>query len=220
MIDKFMNKFILVLILFLIFILFPSCENNEDKVNEKIIETTKQLIELDWKLHNIKITYEEYKDNSFVFFIDEKTYDNHITNVLNPIILESVIDIDCNTVEKYSKLNFKDYDMIDIKISRVYNDPLEEKKYIYINVIIEPFSIQKIYDSGVVYSNTNKTNNEERNIMIEFIKDKKNKWKINNYEGNSYLTKLKENLSTEYITKYKLNDNILVEYIYEFSLIN
>ncbi|MFZ7119346.1 MAG: hypothetical protein ACOWWH_00150 [Eubacteriaceae bacterium] len=215
-----MKKFILVLILFLIFILFPSCENNDDKANEKIIETTKQLIELDWKLHNIKITYKEYKDNSLVFFIDEKTYGNHITNVLNPVILENVIDIDCNTVEKYSKLNFKDYDMISIKISRVYNDPLEEKKYIYLNVIIEPFSIQKIYDSGVVYSNTNKINNEERNIMIEFIKDKKNKWKINDYKGNSYLTKLKENLSTEYITKYKLNDNILVEYIYEFNLIN
>ncbi|MFZ7133654.1 MAG: hypothetical protein ACOWWR_15005 [Eubacteriales bacterium] len=215
-----MRKKIIILIFVFIFMVTLSCSQNEEKINQNIESMTIKLIELDWKLHNLKISYEDYYNEAVDIFCDEETLNQHIENVLNPLIFEDVTTIDQSTVDKYKKINYKDYDMPSIKISKVYTNDMGKEKYIFIKAIISPFSIQNIYDTGVVFANMNYNVQEERNISIQFVKNDKNKWRIQTYEGNTYLLSLKENLSKEFISEYTTFRNQEVKYTKELKLVN
>lgn len=216
-----MIKKVCICILFIfIFGNMISCTQNEEKINKGIEEQTISLIELDWKLHNLRITYDDYYNEAKDIFLDDSTLKSHIKDVLHPMILEDINKIDQSTIEKYRKIDYKDYDIPSIKLSKVYTDDITNEKHIFIHAIISPYSIQNIYDTGVVFANTDYSIQQERSIEIIFINNDKNHWRIKSYEGNSYLLSLKENLSTEFISEYTTYMNIPVEYITEMKLIN
>lgn len=215
-----MKKTFISLILLVICIISLSCIQSQEKMDEDMVNMTMKLLECDWKLHNMKITYENYCNEVENFFIDKDTFNNHIKNVLNPLVMEDITSIDQSTIDKYKKVDYKDYDMASVKISDIYTDDLANAKYIFVSAVISPYSIQNIYDTGVVFTDMNYSSQEERNIQIKFVQTNKKKWLIESYECNSYLLSLKDKLSKEFIDQYTTFFSEPVTYTKETKFIN
>lgn len=202
-----------------ILITTSSCVKSEEKVNEEIIQMTTNLLSYNWQLHNIQMTYEDYKEEVADYFIDKNAFHAHIKhNDLNPIILEDVTKNDGTLIEKYKTKNLFNYDLLSIQVSKVYGEPTSSTKYSYINMIVSPHIPQQ-KENGVAYTGTGYTLKEERNIMIVWTKEN-NDWKISDFQGNAYLIDLKDKLSTEFVKRYTTHNNKAVEYIHTFELIN
>ena len=202
-----------------ILIITSSCVKSEEKVNEEIIQMTTNLLSCNWQIHNIQMTYEDYKEEVADYFIDKETFKDHIKHDdLNPIILEDVTKNDAALIEKYKTKNIFNYDLLNIQISKVYGEATSSSKYCYIHMIVSPhIPLQK--ENGVAYTGTGYTFKEERNIMILWTKENNN-WKISDFQGNAYLLDLKDKLSKEFISRYTTYNNTPVEYIHTFELIN
>ncbi|MPW24911.1 hypothetical protein GC105_03785 [Alkalibaculum sp. M08DMB] len=213
-----MNKIIIFFIIITSLFLTSSCSKSEEKINEEIVNSVIELISYNFELNNIKITYDDYKQRVFDYFVSEDKFNEHLKyNILNPTILEDVTTNDSARIKEYESLK-KNYDLLDIKISKIYNDSSSTNKYVYIHMILSPTTHKKM-ESGLAYTSQTHALNEERNIKLELIQEKRN-WKISNFEGNSYLVELKDKLSKEFINRYTAHDNIEVEYIEDMEFIN
>ena len=85
-------------------------------------------------------------------------------------------------------------------------------------MIVSPHIPQQ-KENAMAYTATGYTLKEEQNIMILWTKEN-NKWKISDFQGNTYLIDLKDKLSKEFISRYTTYNSEPVEYIHTFELIN
>ncbi len=209
----------MVVAILFVLILTTSCLKSEEKISEEMIQMTTDLLSYNWQLHNIKMTYGDYKEEVADYFIDKDAFNAHIKyDDLNPMILEDVTKNDAELVEKYKLKNIMNYDLLEIQISKVYSEAASSSKYCYINMIVSP-RIPQQEKKGIAYTGTGYSLKEERNIMVLWTKDK-NSWKISDFQGNAYLIDLKDKLSEEFISRYTTYNNAPVEYIHTFELIN
>lgn len=214
-----MNKFFVLVLTVITLFTFSSCALSEEKVNEEIMDTVIKLIEYNWKLYNIEITYADYQANVSTFFIDKNTYNNHIKySQLSPLILENVKENDEKKVENYRIKRIHNYDLPKIKVSNIYEEPTTGKKVVYLHMVIAP-NTSKEFESGIAFTSGGYALKEERNMKIVFSKSKSS-WKICDIKGNSYLCELKDKLSEEFINRYTTHLDEEVEYIMEYQLIN
>lgn len=214
-----MKKFVLFILLIMTLLTTSSCSKSEETINDEMIEMVQRLITNNWELNNIKITYDDYQQAVSTYFINNNEFNAHIKNSeLSPLILENVKENDSARVEKYKSQNMNNYDLLDIKISKVYGEPSSTKKYVYIHLIVSPNTPKQV-KSSTTSTRGGYTFNEERNILIE-LTEKNNTWKISNLQGNSYPVELKDKLSKEFISRYTTQNNAPVEYIKTFKLTN
>lgn len=215
-----MKKVMLFLLFMIILLLTLSCSKSTETINDEIIERIQSLITYNWELNNIKMTYDDYQQEVSTYFINKNEFNAHIKNAeLSPMIIENVKGNDSSRVEKYKRQNLKNYDLLDVKISKVYGESSSTKRYVYIHMIVSP-SIVKQVKSNVVYAKGGYTFKEERNLLIELTSEKNNTWKISDIQGNSYLIELKEKLSKEFVNRYTIHNNGPIEYIKTFELKN
>lgn len=213
-----MKKIVLLMLLLMTISTTLSCSKSEDTINDEIIEMVQSLITYNWQLNNIKLTYKDYQQKISNYFINKNEFNAHIKNAeLSPMIIEKVKENDSARVEKYKSKNMKNYDLLDIKISKVYGESSSTKKYVYVHMIVSP-NIAKQVKSSSIYIGGGYTFNEERNILIELTPEKNNTWKISDLQGNSYLVELKDKLSKEFVSRYTTYNNIPIEYIKTFKL--
>lgn len=215
-----MKKIILTILFIMTLLTTSSCSKSEEIINEEILEMVENLITYNWKLNNIKMTFEDYQKETSHYFEDKNEFNAHIKNSeLSPMILENVRENDSQLVKKYESRKIKNYDLLDVKISKVYGEVSSLKKFVYIHMIVSPNTTNQT-ESGVAYTAGGYRLNEERNILIELIETKNNVWRISDFQGNSYLVELKEKLSKEFVKRYTTHDNKIVEYTTSFKLIN
>lgn len=214
-----MKKIGLFLLLMMTLFTTSSCTKSEETINDEIFEMVQNLITYNWELNNISITYKDYQQEISNYFVSKKEFNAHIKNSeLSPIILENVKENDSARVDKYKSQKMKNYDLLDISISKIYGEPSSAKKYVYIHMIVSP-NIAKQVESNAVFTGANYTFNEERNILVE-LSEQENTWKISDLQACCFLVDLKDKLSKEFVSRYTLHNNDPVEYIKTFQLIN
>jgi hypothetical protein len=118
-----MKKIGLFLLLMMTLFTTSSCTKSEETINDEIFEMIQSLITYNWELNNISITYKDYQQEISNYFVSKKEFNAHIKNSeLSPIILENVKENDSARVDKYKSQKMKNYDLLDISISKIYGD--------------------------------------------------------------------------------------------------